>query len=35
VPLPRTLAGFRREGVERVQFLTPEVHLEVATYRRS
>jgi hypothetical protein len=32
--IPRTIDGFRRDGVQRVQFLRPDLHLQVATFRQ-
>jgi hypothetical protein len=34
VHLPRSIDGYRRDGVERVQFLLPDIYLQVATYRQ-
>ncbi len=34
VKLPQTIDGYERHGVQRVQFLLPEIHLQVATYRQ-
>ena len=33
VKLPTSIDGYRRDGVQRVQFLLPDIHLQVATYR--
>ena len=35
VKLPRAIDGYQRAGVERVQFLRPDLYLQVATYRQS
>ena len=34
VKLPKTIDGYQRDGVERVQFLLPDIYLQVATYRQ-
>jgi hypothetical protein len=33
VRAPATIGGYRRQGVERVQFLRSDIHLQVVTYR--
>ena len=35
VRLPRAIDGYRRDGIERVQFLRPDLYLQVATFRRT
>jgi hypothetical protein len=35
VKLPEAIDGYARDRVERVGFLRPDIHLELATYRRS
>jgi hypothetical protein len=34
VKIPATLGGYRRDGVQRIAFLRPDIHLKVATFRR-
>ncbi len=34
VKLPKVIDGYQRDGVERVQFLLPDLYLQVATYRQ-
>jgi hypothetical protein len=33
--VPRVIDGYQRDGVERVQFLRPDIYLQVATFRRT
>ncbi len=35
VEIPRAIDGYQRDGIERVQFLRPDLYLQVATFRRT
>ena len=35
VRIPRAIDGYRRDGIEKVQFLRPDLYLQVATFRRT
>ena len=35
VRIPRVIDGYRRDGIEKVQFLRPDLYLQVATFRRT
>ena len=35
VRIPRVIDGYQRDGIEKVQFLRPDLYLEVATFRRT
>ena len=35
VKIPRAIDGYQRDGIERVQFLRPDLYLQVATFRRT
>jgi hypothetical protein len=35
VRFPRAIDDYRRDGIERVQFLRPDIYLQVATFRRT
>jgi hypothetical protein len=35
VRIPRAIDGYRRDGIEKVQFLRPDPYLQVATFRRT
>ncbi len=35
VRIPRVIDGYQRDGIEKVQFLRPDLYLQVATFRRT